>query len=147
PRCNPDGAHYFTRTGPRGIDINRDHIKLDLPETTALHRVINEYRPEVVVDAHEFGVATRWLDKFNVIQSYDLTLLYATNPNVPAELTRLAESVYRRNIVRAAEAAGYSHYWYYTTSYDPADKKVSMGGTAADIGRNASGLQNAISFL
>ena len=147
PRCNPDGAHYFTRTPARGIDINRDHIKMDLPETIALHRVINEFQPEVFVDAHEFSVATRWFEKFRKVLAYDLTLLYATNPNVPAALTALADSVYRRNIVRDIEGAGYSHFWYFTTSYNPADKKVSMGGTSPDIGRNTAGLQNAVSFL
>ena len=147
PRCNPDGAFYFTRTPARGIDVNRDHIKMDLPETIALHRAINEFQPEVFVDAHEFSVATRWLEKFNKILAYDLTLLYATNPNVPAALTALAEGVYRRNIVREVERAGYTHFWYFTTSYDPADKKVAMGGTSPDIGRNTSALQNAISFL
>ena len=147
PRCNPDGAHYFTRAPARGIDINRDHIKMDLPETIALHRAINEFQPEVFVDAHEFSVATRWLEKFKKILAYDLTSLYATNPNVPAALTALAESVYRRNIVRDVEGAGYSQFWYFTTSYNPEDKKVAMGGTSPDIGRNTAGLQNAISFL
>ena len=147
PRCNPDGAHYFTRTPARGIDVNRDHIKMDLPETVALHRAINEFQPEVFVDAHEFSVATRWLEKFGKIPAYDLTLRYATNPNVPAALTALADSFYRRNIVRDAEGAGYSHFWYFTTSYNPEDKKVAMGGTSPDIGRNTAGLQNAISFL
>jgi hypothetical protein len=147
PRCNPDGAYYFTRTPARGIDINRDHIKMDLPETIALHQAINEFQPEVFVDAHEFSVATRWMEKFGKLLAYDLTLLYATNPNVPAALTALADNVYRRNIVREVEGAGYSHFWYFTTSYNPADKKVSMGGTSPDIGRNTAGLQNAISFL
>ena len=147
PRCNPDGAYYFTRTPARGIDVNRDHIKLDLPETVALHQAINDFQPEVFVDAHEFSVATRWLEKFKKILAYDLTLLYATNPNVPAALTALAESLYRRNIVRDVERAGYSHFWYFTTSYNAEDKKVSMGGTSPDIGRNTAGLQNAVSFL
>ena len=92
PRCNPDGAYYFTRTPARGIDVNRDHIKMDLPETVALHQAINDFQPEVFVDAHEFSVATRWLEKFNKILAYDLTLLYATNPNVPVALTALAET-------------------------------------------------------
>lgn len=140
-------AHYFTRTPAHGIDVNRDHFKMDLPETVALHRAINEFQPEVFVDAHEFSVATRWLEKFGKVLAYDLTLLYATNPNVQSALTALADGVYRRNIVRDVEGAGYSHFWYFTTSYNPADKKVAMGGTSPDIGRNTAGLQNAISFL
>ena len=147
PRCNPDGAHYFTRATPRRVDINRDHIKMDLPETIALHRALNEFQPELVVDAHEFSVATRWIEKFGLLQSWDLMLISATNPNVPSALTQTAENLFRRSLIADIERAGYSHFWYYTTSYNRADKRVSMGGTAPDIGRNAAGLQNAISFL
>ena len=43
PHANPDGAYYFQRSPYRNTDINRDHVKLDLPETRALHRVVNEF--------------------------------------------------------------------------------------------------------
>ena len=48
---------------------------------------------------------------------------------------------------REVEKSGYTHFWYYTTSYDVKDKRVAMGGTVPDIGRNFAGLQNAVSFL
>ena len=147
PRCNPDGAFHFTRSPSRGIDINRDHIKMDLPDTIALHKAINEFQPEVFVDAHEFSVATRWIQKFGKLLAYDLTFLYATNLNVAPELTALADRRFRAAIVRDVEKAGYTQHWYFTTSYNMEDKKVSMGGTSPDIGRNTAGLQNAISFL
>lgn len=147
PRANPDGAHYFTRSPYSTVDINRDHVKVALPETAAQHAVVNAYQPHVFVDAHEFSVATRWIEKFGVLQSYDLLLQYATNPNVTAGLTKLADELYLRNMRRDIERAGYTHSWYYTTSYNMQDKRVSMGGTTPDIGRNFAGLQHAISFL
>jgi hypothetical protein len=147
PRANPDGAFHFTRSPYSTVDINRDHVKVALPETAALHAVVNEYQPHVFVDAHEFSVATRWLEKFGVLQSYDLLLQYATNPNVPAALTKLADDMYLPRIRRDVERAGYTHSWYYTTSYNMQDKRVAMGGTTPDIGRNFAGLQHAISFL
>jgi hypothetical protein len=82
-----------------------------------------------------------------MLQSYDFIMQYATHPNVPAALTDLAERTFRRNIAHDVERAGYSHFWYYTTSYNLKDKRVFMGGTTPDIGRNYAGLQNAISFL
>ncbi len=147
PRANPDGAFYFTRSPYSTIDINRDHVKVSLPETLALHAVVNEFQPHVFVDAHEFSVATRWIEKFGVLQSYDLLLQYATNPNVPPALTDLADRLYLRNMRREIERAGYTHFWYYTTSYNMQDKRVAMGGTTPDIGRNFAGLQHALSFL
>lgn len=147
PRGNPDGAHYFWRGTARCVDINRDHLKVDLPETYAIRRMTYEYQPDIFVDAHEFSVATRWVEKFNALQSYDFTMAYATHPNIAKPLTEMAERVFSRNIARDVEKAGYTHFWYYTTAYDVKDKRVAGGGNAPDIGRNYAGLQNSLSFL
>ncbi|MGZ5137215.1 MAG: M14 family metallopeptidase [Burkholderiales bacterium] len=147
PRGNPDGAHYFWRGTASCVDINRDHLKVDLPETFAIRRMTYEFQPDIFVDAHEFSVATRWVEKFNGLQSYDFTMAYATHPNVERSLTDLAERLFSRNIAAQVEKAGYTRFWYYTTAYDLKDKRVAGGGTAPDIGRNYAGLQNMLSFL
>src|SRR5262249_53882252 len=72
---------------------------------------------------------------------------YATNPNVPPRLTALAQNLFLPGMRRDVEKAGYTWFWYYTTSYDTKDKRVAMGGTTPDIGRNFAGVQNAVSFL
>lgn len=147
PHANPDGAYHFRRSPYSTIDINRDHVKMDLPETRALHQVVNEFAPHVFIDAHEFSVANRWIEKFGTIQSYDLMVQYATNPNVSPALTALADGKFLGALRNDVERVGYSHFWYYTTSYNLKNLRVSMGGTIPDIGRNFAGLQNAISFL
>jgi len=147
PHSNPDGAYYFRRSPYSTVDINRDHVKMDLPETRALHRVVNEFEPHLFVDAHEFSVATRWIEKFGVIQSNDLMVQYATNPNVHPALTALADGKFMAGFRETTGRAGYTHFWYYTTSYNMKNRLVSMGGTTPDIGRNFAGLQNAVSFL
>ncbi len=147
PHSNPDGAYHFRRSPYSTVDINRDHVKVDLPETRALHRIVNEFEPHLFVDAHEFSVATRWIEKFGMLQSYDLMVQYATNPNVHPALTALADSKFLGAFKTATASAGYSHFWYYTTSYNLKNYLVSMGGTSPDIGRNFAGLQNAVSFL
>src|SRR5688500_6176255 len=147
PRANPDGAHYFWRATASCVDVNRDHLKVDLPETAALRRMTMELPPDGFIDVHEFGVAARWVEKFGALQSYDFTMARATHPNVDARVTDAAERLFSRNIARDVGAAGYSHFWYYTTSYDLADKRVAGGGTLPDIGRNYAGLGNAVSLL
>ncbi len=45
------------------------------------------------------------------------------------------------------EAPGLSSDWYATTSDDPADRRLAMGGVGPQISRNANGLRNAVSLL
>jgi hypothetical protein len=147
PRANPDGAHHFVRGLVNGADVNRDHLLESTPEGSALGHVFTEYQPDVVLDCHEFGVKTRWLEKFGGLQRHDALIQYATVSNLPPALSEIAESTFRRPLVKALADAGLKQSWYYTTSYDPTDRVVSMGGVVPDTGRNIAGLRNAVSFL
>jgi Zinc carboxypeptidase len=147
PRANPDGAAAFTRVTGSGADLNRDHILLSLPESSALHAKLIELPPDVVIDAHEFSVANRWLQKFAAIEASDAMLLYATHPMVQPAITALADGVFRPALEAAWKAHGLTSFWYHTTSYRPDDKLVSMGGNAPGIARNTFGLMGAVSFL
>ena len=147
PRANPDGAASDQRVTASGVDMNRDHLLLSTPEAQALARLVRDYRPMVVVDAHEYTVVGRFLEKFGHIQKFDALLQYATTANVPEFLTKAAEEWYRRPILAALKAQGLSSEWYYTTSSDLLDKKISMGGAQPDTGRNVGGLKNSVSLL
>ena len=147
PRANPDGAQNFTRGTVNGFDVNRDHLLQWTPEGRTLGQIFAAYEPAVVIDAHEFGVRQRWLEKFGAVQRYDVLIQYATVPNLAPAIAEASETMFRQPLVRALDAAGLSNSWYFTTSYDMTDLKVSMGGVVPDTGRNIAGLRNAISFL
>jgi hypothetical protein len=147
PRANPDGSTDNKRVTTGGLDMNRDHLLLNTPEAQALARLTRQYHPMVVVDAHEYTVVGRFLQKFDAVQKYDALLQYATTANLPEFLTKASEEWYRRPLVAALKAQGLSTEWYYTTSTDLADKKISMGGTQPDTGRNVNGLKNTVSLL
>ena len=147
PRANPDGALAQRRGSAGGIDINRDHLLLQTPEAQALARLAAEYRPAVVVDAHEYNVHGPWLQKFGGVQRADALLQYATTPNLPSFLTRAAEEWFRQPLVDALGRERLGVEWYYTTSDDPADKTVAMGSIVPDTLRNVAGLENAVAFL
>jgi hypothetical protein len=147
PRANPDGAYHFVRGLHDGNDVNRDHLLQMTPEGRALGRVSTEFQPDVVLDCHEFGVKTRWLEKFGALQAYDALIQYATVSNLPSALTELSERMFRQPLRRALDAAQLTHSWYYTSSYNMADPVVSMGGVVPDTGRNIAGLRNEVSFL
>ena len=40
------------RANARGLDLNRDFIKLEAPETRALVRFLNEWNPHLFIDTH-----------------------------------------------------------------------------------------------
>ncbi|MEO6744531.1 MAG: M14 family metallocarboxypeptidase [Caldimonas sp.] len=147
PRANPDGAEANRRSTANGIDANRDHLLLKTPEAQAQALLMREYAPVVTVDAHEYTVVGRYLEKFGTVQRFDALLQYATTANVPDFVTKAAEEWFRRPAVAKLRDAGLTAEWYYTTTTDIADKKISMGGTQPDTGRNVNGLTNAISIL
>jgi hypothetical protein len=147
PRANPDGARDDHRVTASGIDANRDHLLLKTPEAQAQAQLARDYRPLVVVDAHEYTVAGRYLEKFGAIQRFDALLQYAMTANLPEFIGKASEEWFRRPLVAKLKDEGLTSEWYYTTSADVADKKVSMGGVQPDTGRNVNGLKNAVSFL
>jgi hypothetical protein len=92
-------------------------------------------------------VVGRYLEKFGNVQKFDALFQYATTANLPEFLTKAAEEWYRRPLLAALKTQGLTSEWYYTTSTNLQDKKVSMGGVQPDTGRNVDGLKNTISLL
>lgn len=147
PRTNPDGAEHFTRTTANGRDVNRDHLLLFTPEARAIAEVVRTHQPRVVLDLHEFTVGDRWVKKFGVVERYDALIQTATVGNLDPAVARMADQEFERPIRRALGGIGQEVFSYHTTSQDPGDKVVSMGGVQPDTGRNVNGLRQAISVL
>jgi Zinc carboxypeptidase len=147
PRANPDGADKAEHVTASGQDLHRDHLTLNTPEAQALARLARDYRPTVVVDAHEYAAVGAYLQKFGAVQKFDALLDYSTTANLPEFLGKADEEWYRRPLLAALKGQGLSTEWYYSTSADEADKKISMGGIEPDTARNVGGLKNAVSLL
>ena len=147
PRANPDGAANDQHGTAGGLDMSRDHLLLNTPEAQALARLTSAYQPTVVVDAHEYAVLAPAQQKFGTVPKFDLLFHYATTANLPEFETKAAEEWYRRPLLAALKGQGLTVEWHYTTSADLADRKVAMGGTQPETGRNVDGLKNAVSLL
>ncbi len=147
PRANPDGAASDQRDTSARMDLNRDHATFALPETRALHAAILRLPPDLVIDAHEFSVAQRWVEKFGALQAVDLMLLDATHPMVPKASQFLARTLFQPAIEAAVARYGLTAFPYHTTSTRLVDRTIAMGGNAPGIARNAFGLTGAISLL
>ena len=146
PRANPDGAAAFKRVGSDGTDINRDHLLLRTPEARAMAAVATRYRPQVVLDMHEFTAGERWIKKFGGWTSTDVMLQSAMTGNLSPEIAQAGLDVFLPAIRRAVQAEGLRDDWYNTTSADP-QSPVAMGGVQPDTWRNIGGLRNAVSIL
>jgi hypothetical protein len=147
PRANPDGAQERNRVTASGIDMNRDHLLLKTPEAQSVAQLARDYHPAVIVDSHEYSVVGRYLQKFDAVQKFDALVQYAMTANEPPFITKAAAEWFREPLLASFKAEGLTQEWYYTTSTDLADRKVSMGGVQPDTGRNVNGLKNAVSFL
>lgn len=147
PRANPDGAALGIRqTSQGGFDLNRDHLIATLPESRAIQAKMVELPPDLVVDAHEYGVAGPWLTDLGGLSAWDATILRSTHPAAPASTAALADQFVLPAMERRLFARGLSAYAYLTGPFTP-DRTVSTGGTAPGISRNYYGLIGAVSYL
>ncbi len=148
PRANPDGAALGQRATADGSDLNRDHLLLGTPEAQAEAQLERDVAPIVVLDLHEYAVdSALWIAKFGGVQRFDALLQYATTGNLHPFVTKAAQEWFRAPLAESLGAAGFTSDWYHTVSADPADRKVSMGGVVAQIGRNTNGLKNVVSLI
>jgi len=147
PRANPDGAVAFQRGAADGTDLNRDHVLLQTPEARAIAELLSTFAPLVVLDLHEYPVGGAFTTKFGGVQRFDALFQYATTANLAPFVTKAAEEWFRQPLLASLRSAGLSVDWYATTSADPADRTLTMGSVAPEVGRNAAGLRNAVSLL
>jgi len=146
PNTNPDATELFKRETINGIDINRDHLLLRIPESQAIAAALHKYNPQLVLDLHEFTVAGRWVAKFGAVMHSDALLQAATVGNL-SPTVQSVQSRYLSTARQALEAKGHRVDDYHTSSASAKDLTVSMGGVNVDTGRNVGGLRNAVSLL
>ena len=79
------------RPNAQGLDLNRDHTKLDSPEARSLVRLMTEYDPHVAVDLHTTN-GTR--------HAYHLTYSPPLHPNTSAAIDGLLRDRWLPEITR-----------------------------------------------
>ncbi len=147
PRANPDGAAAGTRVNAAGQDINRDHALFSQPEIRLIHALVRQLPPALVIDAHEFTVGRRWVEKLGGLQAVDLMVLSSTHPMTPAPIRALTDAMFQPAVEAAISSYKLTSFIYHTTSSRSADRSISVGGSAPGIARNAFGLMGAVSIL
>ncbi|MEA2236623.1 MAG: hypothetical protein QOC81_1347 [Thermoanaerobaculia bacterium] len=145
PMMNPDGAEAGTRVSGAGVDLNRDHITLEQPETQALYRVIRRVRPDIAADCHEFGRASSAWRKRGWEKWPDITLDRLNNPLFDAARVAAGERWFTE--AAKAEAAAGHPFLRYTVGGAPPDDEQRHSAPETDSAMNAIGTYGGLSFI
>jgi len=152
PQANPYGNAFDVRRNETGLDMNRDHVKLEAAGVEAIHRVFRAWMPEVTIDAHEKG------DGY-----YRVNIGCVSNANI----SQVLQDYSRRTLLSGAEAAlrkqSVTFHEYLVTeemgSTGAAGVETSAGPAApreeytrystTDLndGRNSLGIYETLSFI
>jgi hypothetical protein len=142
-----------TRENAKGLDLNRDYMKLDSAEARALVGLVNRWDPHIAVDLHTTNGS---------YHGYHLTYAPTLNPNADARLIAFARD---RLLPPVREAVlkkhGFRTYYYgnfaseralvrETAHVDPANPGDTIWRTfdhRPRFGNNYIGLRNRIAVL
>jgi hypothetical protein len=139
-RINQNGpGQTGWRTTARSLDLNRDYLKADAPETRAFLRLWNKWLPDYFVDNHVTDGAD---------YQYDTTYLLSTGPDVFLALNDWQRNVVAPHLERSVTEMGHliSPFAYFN---DPSDSAKGMF-TPGNMPRFSTGyaiLQNRPSML
>ncbi|MDX1675208.1 MAG: M14 family metallopeptidase, partial [Longimicrobiales bacterium] len=99
------------RANAQGLDLNRDHTKLETPEARSLVQLMNAYDPHLVVDLHTTN---------GTYHGYRLTYAPPLHPNTAGGLIELLRERWLPEVTAAiAREYGWPMY-YYGNAYAPA---------------------------
>lgn len=141
PDANPDGRAAGTRYNTESVDVNRDHLELVSPEARAIAATLREYRPHVVVDAHEYIVAIPHL------YDDDIQYLWSRNLAADREVTALSRSLAEDHVSVAAEDAGYTTDTYGGVDILGEDVYQNGGGPSPTGLRESASLRHSVALL
>ena len=143
PCVNPDGRAAGTRRNAAGIDLNRDHQRLETPECRALHSFARAFQPQLVVDVHTFKGRRRSLLQHGYEWGADVMLEIDNHPDsllaYPDRWSR-----WMTPVIEVLSRAGVfaDRYMLMTTSgkvrTSSADLLDARNGLAASIGASGA---------
>ncbi|MCA1058954.1 M14 family metallopeptidase [Rossellomorea aquimaris] len=145
PRLNVDGAEgdvdfslddyvagTHTRYNANEVDLNRDHVDRNQPETKALHEnVLQKYRPDYMIDLHHQGAETTLGDTDELVSG---SILYPTNEDVDPEVVEKSKQL-GAVLYNTVESRGFGTLSKY------------IGGSAPTISRNGLAVEYGIATL
>ncbi len=152
PQANPYGNFYDRRENELGLDLNRDHIKLESQAVQAIHRVFRSWMPEVTLDIHERG------DNF-----YRIALGCVSNINIQPQLQEFSRQCILAEVGKKLAQEGITFHEYLVEEEmglntaagaglrpeDTAGREMIRRYSTSDINdtRNSMGIYQTLSFI
>lgn len=152
PQTNPYGNFFDQRQNGQDLDLNRDHVKLESPEVIALHKVFQDWMPEVSIDVHEKG------DDF-----YRVSIGCVSNVNIHPHVQDFSRKKILTELKDKLKKKGITFYEYLVSQpmgidssagvryreEETTDREMMRRYSTTDLndGRNSFGIYETFSFI
>ncbi len=152
PQANPYGNFVDRRQNEQNLDLNRDHVKLESPETQAIHGVFRTWMPEATLDLHEKGddysrVSTGCVSNININPAIER---YSREKVFPALEKQVTADGFTWHEYLVSEAMG-SNQAAGAPDRPAAgqQRETLMRPSTTDLndGRNSPGIYDTLSFI
>ena len=146
PQVNPDGSEINSRRNANGVDLNRNHLVLDEPETIALHKLFDRYLFEVTMDVHEYSPYGEEWREYGYRKNSDIAVGATTNLNVAESIRKISDNGYLPFIFGYLRSRNYSSFTY-SPGGPPEVAYIRHSTFDINDGRQSFGIQNTLSFI
>jgi hypothetical protein len=125
------------RGNAAGLDLNRDFIKLEAPESRALVRAFNEWDPHLFIDTHTTNGSRH---------RYVVTYEGPVNPNGDAKLRSYVRGAFFPGVTKAFKQSTGKDVFHYG-NFDRQRTRWISFGSQPRFGTNYFGMRNRIGIL
>ena len=127
------------RPNAQGLDLNRDHMKLESPEARAFVKLLNDYEPHVSMDLHTTN-GTR--------HAYYLTYSPPLNPATDPAIVNLLRNDWLPSVTKAIKTKyGWDYYYYGNLEGRGDDRGWKTFDSRPRFNSNYIGLRNRFAIL
>jgi zinc carboxypeptidase len=127
------------RPNAQGLDLNRDHMKLDSPEARSVALLMRQYDPHVAVDLHTTDGS---------FHAYQLTYAPPLNPSTDPAIVELLRNEWLPALTRnIKQKDGWDFYYYGNVSGREGDRTWATFDHRPRFNNNYVGLRNRFAVL
>jgi hypothetical protein len=128
-----------TRANAQGLNINRDHMKLDTPEARSFVLLMRDYDPHIAVDLHTTN---------GTIHGYHLTYSPPLHPNTDPRIMELLRGrLFPEMRENARDRLGWQFYFYGNVQGEGQERGWYTFDYRALFNNNYLGLRNRLGLL